>query len=235
MRTLKLALFPCPAGACGRLRRRGGGGEGQGPAGAGGQGRARHHHPLRRDDRGGRNRPGQRAGDPVRAGHRAARPAGLRRRRLRPPRPGRSPSSPRARRAAQLAEAQARQREAQQQLSRIQTLKQRGFATQSQLDVQNAAAAAARAQASGVRASIGERVITAPFSGYASLRTISPGAVVNSAAPRSRRSATSRRSSSISRCPRPCSRRSARASPSRPSRRPIPTSPSAARSPISIR
>jgi membrane fusion protein (multidrug efflux system) len=81
---------------------------------------------------------------------------------------------------AQLAEAQARSREAQQQLNRIQTLKQRGFATQSRLDEQSAAAAAARAQASEVRASIGERVIAAPFSGYASLRTISPGAVVNS-------------------------------------------------------
>jgi len=85
--------------------------------------------------------------------------------------------------SAQLAEAQARQREAQQQLARIQTLKQRGFATQSQLDIQNAAAAAARAQASGVRASMSERVITAPFSGYASLRTISPGAVVSSGTP----------------------------------------------------
>lgn len=85
--------------------------------------------------------------------------------------------------AAQLAEAQARQREAQQQLGRIRTLKERGFATQSQLDVQNAAAAGARAQASGARASISERVITAPFSGYASLRTISPGAVVSSGTP----------------------------------------------------
>jgi membrane fusion protein (multidrug efflux system) len=82
--------------------------------------------------------------------------------------------------SAQLAEAQARQREAQQQLRRIETLKRRGFATQSQLDAQNASAAAARAQASEAQASIGERVITAPFSGYASLRTISPGAVVNS-------------------------------------------------------
>jgi membrane fusion protein, multidrug efflux system len=81
---------------------------------------------------------------------------------------------------AQLAEAQARQREAQQQLARIQTLKRRGFATQSSLDTQQAAASAARAQASEARASIGERVITAPFSGYASLRTISPGAVVSS-------------------------------------------------------
>jgi membrane fusion protein (multidrug efflux system) len=85
--------------------------------------------------------------------------------------------------SAQLAEAQARQREAQQQLGRIQTLKQRGFATQSSLDAQAAAASMARAQASEARASIGERVITAPFSGYASLRTISPGAVVNSGTP----------------------------------------------------
>ena len=84
---------------------------------------------------------------------------------------------------AQLAEAQARAREAQQQLSRIQTLKRRGFATQSRLDEQSAAAAAARAQASEVRASIGERMITAPFAGYASLRTISAGAVVSSGTP----------------------------------------------------
>jgi membrane fusion protein, multidrug efflux system len=82
--------------------------------------------------------------------------------------------------SAQLAEAQARAREAQQQLSRIETLKRRGFATQSSLDAQAAAAAAARAQAAEARASIGERVITAPFSGYASLRNISAGAVVNS-------------------------------------------------------
>jgi membrane fusion protein (multidrug efflux system) len=81
---------------------------------------------------------------------------------------------------AQLAEANARAREAQQQLARIQTLRSRGFATQSNLDAQVAAASAARAQASEARASIAERVITAPFSGYASLRTISPGAVVTS-------------------------------------------------------
>jgi membrane fusion protein (multidrug efflux system) len=82
--------------------------------------------------------------------------------------------------AAQLSEAQARQRETSQQLARIQTLKRRGFATQSSLDTQVAAASAARAQAAEARASIGERVITAPFSGYASLRTISPGAIVSS-------------------------------------------------------
>lgn len=81
---------------------------------------------------------------------------------------------------AQLAEAQARAREAGQQLRRLETLKRRGFATQSALDAQSAAAAAARAQAAEAQASIGERVITAPFSGWVSLRNISPGAVVNS-------------------------------------------------------
>jgi membrane fusion protein (multidrug efflux system) len=82
--------------------------------------------------------------------------------------------------SAQLAEAQAKSREASQQLARIQTLKKRGFATQANIDAQSASVAAARAQAAEARASMGDRVITAPFSGYASLRTISPGAVVNS-------------------------------------------------------
>jgi membrane fusion protein, multidrug efflux system len=81
---------------------------------------------------------------------------------------------------AQLAEAQARAREAQQQLSRIETLRERGFATQSSLDAQVASASAARAQAAQARASIGERVIRAPFSGWVSLRNISAGAVVSS-------------------------------------------------------
>ena len=82
--------------------------------------------------------------------------------------------------AAALAEAQAREREARQQLGRITTLRQKGFATKASEDAQIAAASTARAQAQQVRAQIGERVITAPFSGYVSLRNISPGAVVNS-------------------------------------------------------
>lgn len=80
---------------------------------------------------------------------------------------------------AQLSEAQARAREAGRQLERIQTLKQRGFATNAALDQQVSAAAAARAQAAEARASIGDRVITAPFSGWVSLRNISAGAVVS--------------------------------------------------------
>lgn len=84
-----------------------------------------------------------------------------------------------AEQSAQLSEAQARSREAQQQLARVQELKQRGFATQSAYDAQVAAAAAARAQAQQVSAQIGERVVRAPFSGWVSLRNISVGAIAS--------------------------------------------------------
>lgn len=80
--------------------------------------------------------------------------------------------------AAQLADARARAREAEQQLGRLQQLKERGFATNASVDTQIAAAASARAQAAEAIASIGDRVIRAPFGGYASLRTVSAGAVV---------------------------------------------------------
>lgn len=79
---------------------------------------------------------------------------------------------------AQLSEAQARSREAGQQLARVEALRKRGFATKSSLDTQSALAAQAQAQAAGARAEIGDRMITAPFSGWVSLRNISPGAVV---------------------------------------------------------
>jgi membrane fusion protein (multidrug efflux system) len=80
---------------------------------------------------------------------------------------------------AQLSEANARMREAQQQLGRITELKNRGFATRSGYDAQVAAAAAARAQAQQVQAQIGDRVVRAPFSGWVSLRNISVGAIAN--------------------------------------------------------
>lgn len=79
---------------------------------------------------------------------------------------------------AQLAEARARAREAEQQLERLEQLKERGFATNASVDTQIAAAASARAQAAEAIASIGDRIIRAPFGGYASLRTVSAGAVV---------------------------------------------------------
>jgi membrane fusion protein (multidrug efflux system) len=80
---------------------------------------------------------------------------------------------------AQLTDAQAQATQASRQLERLQTLKQRGFATQAALDQQMMSAASARAQAAEAQASIGDRVIRAPFSGWVSLRNISAGAVVN--------------------------------------------------------
>lgn len=79
---------------------------------------------------------------------------------------------------AQLAQAEARTREARQQLDRLEQLKARGFATRSALDAQVALAAQAGAQAAEARASIGDRVVRAPFAGWVSLRNISAGAVV---------------------------------------------------------
>ncbi len=84
-----------------------------------------------------------------------------------------------AQQSAQLQEIQARQREAQQQLERIEALKDRGFATRSNYDTQVAAAAQARAQAEAVRAEIGDRVVRAPFAGWVSLRNISVGAIAS--------------------------------------------------------
>ena len=84
-----------------------------------------------------------------------------------------------AEQTAQLTEANARAREATQQLQRVAELKNRGFATRSSYDTQVAAAAQARAQAQQVQAQIGDRVIRAPFSGWVSLRNISVGAIAS--------------------------------------------------------
>lgn len=80
---------------------------------------------------------------------------------------------------AQLAQADATAAEADKQLDRLQALKARGFATQSAVDAQMALAQQARARAAEARASIGDRVILAPFGGFVSLRNISVGAVVS--------------------------------------------------------
>ncbi len=80
---------------------------------------------------------------------------------------------------ASLASAQARARQADQQLARISELHRRGFATNANLEAQTASAASARAAANEARATIGDRVVRAPFSGQVSLRRISVGAVVS--------------------------------------------------------
>lgn len=79
---------------------------------------------------------------------------------------------------AELADAVARTREAEQQLTRLKALKARGFATNASLDAQIAATDSAKAQAEQARAMIADRVIRAPFTGYVSLRNISRGAII---------------------------------------------------------
>jgi membrane fusion protein (multidrug efflux system) len=84
---------------------------------------------------------------------------------------------------AELASAEATALQASQQLQRIQALKTRGFATGATLEQQTALANAARANAELARASIGDRIIRAPFAGWVSLRTVSPGAIVSAGTP----------------------------------------------------
>ncbi|MFN3371205.1 MAG: efflux RND transporter periplasmic adaptor subunit [Sphingomonadaceae bacterium] len=76
-------------------------------------------------------------------------------------------------------EALARLTEAQLQLERLKQLQGQGFATKARIDQQQAAVDVARAQAQQAGAQISDRVIRAPFSGWLSLRRVSPGEVVN--------------------------------------------------------
>jgi membrane fusion protein (multidrug efflux system) len=84
---------------------------------------------------------------------------------------------------AALNGARALQAQAGAQYDRIRSLYDRGFATRAQLDLQQATAARARADAAEASAAIGDRMIRAPFSGLVGLRTISAGAVVQAGTP----------------------------------------------------
>jgi multidrug efflux pump subunit AcrA (membrane-fusion protein) len=106
---------------------------------------------------------------------------------------------------------QARQREAQQQLQRIETLKNRGFATQLQSRRPGRRGRGGARPGAEARAAIGERVITAPFSGWVSLRTISVGRVVSQGTEIATISDISTVIKLDFPCPRRCCRRSARA------------------------
>jgi len=85
--------------------------------------------------------------------------------------------------SADLNAVQARAREAEQQLDRLQSLQERGFATNAAVDQQTALRDSARADANAIRSRISDRVIRAPFDGVLSLRTVSPGTVVTSGSP----------------------------------------------------
>ncbi|MGB3721398.1 MAG: efflux RND transporter periplasmic adaptor subunit [Pacificimonas sp.] len=81
--------------------------------------------------------------------------------------------------SADLDAIEARSREAGQQLGRLRELQDRGFATRSSVEAQQALRDSARADANAVRSQIDDRVVRAPFDGVIGLRTISPGAVVS--------------------------------------------------------
>ncbi|MFN7176659.1 MAG: efflux RND transporter periplasmic adaptor subunit [Thermaurantiacus sp.] len=85
----------------------------------------------------------------------------------------------RTQQGASLTESQARLTQAQQRLDRLLALQKDGFATRAQVEEAQAAVDVARAQSSSAAGQIGDRVVRAPFSGWLSLRRISPGAVVN--------------------------------------------------------
>ena len=85
----------------------------------------------------------------------------------------------RTQQSANLNEFEAKLREAESQLQRLRALQKQGFATRARVEEQQALVDVARAQGAGARSQIGDRVIRAPFSGWLSLRRISPGAVVN--------------------------------------------------------
>lgn len=85
----------------------------------------------------------------------------------------------RTQQGASLNESQARLTQAQQRLDRLLALQREGFATRAQVEEAQAAVDVARAQSTSAAGQIGDRVVRAPFSGWLSLRRISPGAVVN--------------------------------------------------------
>ncbi|MGE0666308.1 MAG: efflux RND transporter periplasmic adaptor subunit [Sphingomonadales bacterium] len=79
---------------------------------------------------------------------------------------------------AMLAEARATQREAEQQLERVQELAAKGYATKARLDEQSRAVDSARARARAVEARMSDRVLRAPFAGVLGFRQVSPGTLV---------------------------------------------------------
>jgi membrane fusion protein (multidrug efflux system) len=89
----------------------------------------------------------------------------------------------RSEQGAALTQSEARLKEAQSQLERLQALQKQGFATRAQIETAQAAVDVAGGQVAASRSQIGDRVIRAPFSGWLSLRRISAGTVVNAGTP----------------------------------------------------
>ena len=84
---------------------------------------------------------------------------------------------------AALTGAIATEHQANAQLGRMSALNERGFVTPATLDQQRALAQQARAEADTARAQISDRVVRAPFSGFASQRAISQGTIISAGTP----------------------------------------------------
>ncbi|QNE32203.1 efflux RND transporter periplasmic adaptor subunit [Sphingomonas sp. NBWT7] len=84
---------------------------------------------------------------------------------------------------AALAGALAAERQASAQFGRMSALNDRGFVTPATLDQQRALAQRARADADTARAQITDRIVRAPFSGFASQRLMSQGTIISAGAP----------------------------------------------------
>ncbi|WBH18277.1 efflux RND transporter periplasmic adaptor subunit [Sphingomonas radiodurans] len=84
---------------------------------------------------------------------------------------------------AALAGAVAAERQATAQLGRLNALTSRGFVTPATVEQQSALAQRARADADTARAQITDRVVRAPFSGFASQRLISQGTIISAGTP----------------------------------------------------
>jgi len=80
--------------------------------------------------------------------------------------------------SAGVGEAQADYAEAQKTYERMQQLASKQLVAATQLDVQRAARDAARARLEAQKATVGDRVILAPFAGVLGLRMVSPGSLV---------------------------------------------------------
>lgn len=79
---------------------------------------------------------------------------------------------------AQLAEEQATVAEAKKQVARTASLVATGAAAQSLLDQQRRDLQTANARLDAIRATLGDRIITAPFDGVLGLRNVSVGALI---------------------------------------------------------
>jgi membrane fusion protein (multidrug efflux system) len=81
--------------------------------------------------------------------------------------------------SAALEEARIDLAEQERQLGRIETMREQNLVSQEEFDFTQGDVDAARARVAAAEARIGDRVITAPFSGVLGIRRVSPGALVS--------------------------------------------------------